>query len=60
MTQDKYAEVVWTTEDVLTLRPDMTIEEAEEWLQINEKHLRDRLIELGWDVMESLLAFDGK
>jgi hypothetical protein len=60
MTQDKYAEVAWTTEDVLTLRPDMTIEEAEEWLQVNEKHLRDRLIERGWDVMETLLAFDGK
>jgi hypothetical protein len=60
MSGDKYAEVVWTTEDVLALRPDMTIEEAEEWLQTNEKHLRDRLIELGWDVMETLLAFDGK
>jgi hypothetical protein len=60
MTQDKYAEVVWTPEDVTSLRPDMTIEQAEEWLQSNEKHLRDRLIELGWDVMETLLAFDGK
>ena len=58
--KDTYAKVEWTAEDVLTLRPDMTEEQAEEFLQSNEKHLRDRLIELGWDVMESLLAYEGK
>ena len=58
--KDTYAKVEWTAEDVLTIRPDMTEEQAEEFLQSNEKHLRDRLIELGWDVMESLLAYEGK
>lgn len=55
-----YARVEWTAEDVLTLRPDMALEEAEEFIQSNERHLRDRLIELGWDVMESLLAYEDK
>jgi len=58
--KETYAKGEWTAEDVLTLRPDMTAEQAEEFLQSNEKHLRDRLIELGWDVMESLLAYEGK
>lgn len=58
--KETYAKVEWTVEDVLTLRPDMALEEAEEFLQSNERHLRDRLIELGWDVMESLLSYEGK
>lgn len=56
----KYAKVEWTPEDVITIRPDMSIEEAEEFLQSNERHLRDRLVELGWEVMESLLTYEGK
>jgi hypothetical protein len=57
---DKYAEVSWTAEDVKTLRPEMTTEQAEEALQSIEKHLRDRLVELGWEVMDDLLRFEGK
>jgi hypothetical protein len=56
----KYAEVSWTAEDVQTLRPEMTTEQAEEALQSIEKHLRDRLVELGWEVMDDLLRFEGK
>jgi hypothetical protein len=56
----KYAEVSWTAEDVQTLRPEMTTEQAEEALQGIEKHLRDRLVELGWEVMDDLLRFEGK
>jgi hypothetical protein len=56
----KYAEVSWTAEDVQTLRPEMTTEQAKEALQSIEKHLRDRLVELGWEVMDDLLRFEGK
>lgn len=55
-----YAKVEWSPEDVLTLREDMSMEEAEEFLVANQKHLRDRLVELGWEVMESLLSCEGK
>jgi hypothetical protein len=58
--KNTFAKVEWTAEDVQTLRPDMSGDEAEDFLSSNESHLRDRLIELGWDVMESLLAYDGK
>lgn len=56
---NKYGKVVWTAEDVQTLRPDLTIVEAENFLGRNEKHIRDRLIETGWDVLETLIQMDG-
>lgn len=59
MRQRKYAVVAWTAADVQTMAPRMTDEDAEEWLQANEKHLRNRLVELGWDVIGHLLQFDG-
>lgn len=55
---NKYAEVVWTKEDVQRLRPEWDLEKCEEWLDRNEKYLRDRIVELGWEVMESLLNMD--
>ena len=55
-----YANVEWTPEDIQTLRPGMSTEEAEEWLESNQKYIRDRLVELGWEVIESLLSLDGK
>lgn len=54
----KYAKVEWTAEDVLTLRPDMGPTAAEEFLQSNERRIRDRLVELGWEVIESLLEYE--
>lgn len=53
-----YAKVVWTADDILTLKPDWTDEQAEEWLECNQKYIRDRLVELGWEVIESLLPID--
>lgn len=60
MSKETYAEVAWTVEDIQTLRPEMTDEQAAEWLQSNQKYIRDRLVELGWDVIESLLSYDNK
>jgi hypothetical protein len=59
-TDDKptYAELSWCAEDVQTLREDLTIEQAEAFLERNERHLRDRLCELGWDVLGDLLQID--
>lgn len=52
---EKFAPVVWTSEDVLTLRPEWTKDMAEEWLAQNERRIQDRLVELGWEVIETLL-----
>lgn len=54
----KYAELSWDVEDVLTLRPKWGRGKAAEWLAANERHLRDRLVEVGWSVMEDLMVYD--
>ncbi len=51
-----YARVIWQPEDVATLRPTWSREQCEEWLDENEKYIQSRLIELGWDVIETLLG----
>ena len=53
-----YAQVRWCADDVATLRPDWTEEQCEEALSRIEKHLQDRTIELGWEVMDCLLNMD--
>lgn len=52
---EKFATVSWTVEDVLEIRPEWTPEQAKTWLEDNQKSMRDRLIELGWQVMENLM-----
>ena len=52
---ENFAEVKWTAGDVLTLRPEWTVEEAERWLNRNEKWIQDGMIEHGWQVIENLL-----
>lgn len=54
-TANQYAKVVWTAEDIQTLRPDWTLERCEEWLESNQRYIQDRLVELGWEVIETLL-----
>jgi hypothetical protein len=50
-----FAVVKWTIADVLILRPNWTEEEAYKWFEQNEKHIEDRMVEVGWEVMESLM-----
>lgn len=55
MPNNKYATVSWTAEDIQTLRPDWTPDQCEEWLESNQRYIQDRLVELGWEVIETLL-----
>ena len=54
-----YARVVWTAQDIIDAACNhgigMDDTTAEEWLMANERHIQDRLIALGWDVIDSLL-----
>lgn len=47
--------IVWSAEDVQSLRPRWSIQKCQEWLGNNGKYIIDREIELGWDVIEALL-----
>jgi hypothetical protein len=55
---EEYAKVVWRAEDVQALKKDWSLPRCEEWLEDNERHISDRLIELGWDVMDTLLQME--
>jgi len=47
--------IVWRAGDVQTLRPDWTDEQCQAWLDENWRRMKDRCVELGWEVMEALL-----
>lgn len=57
-----FADVKWTVEDVVDLAADLGYQidekQAKDWLNRNEKYIRDRLTELGWDVMETFMSMD--
>ena len=53
-----YAKVVWTTSDVQDLF-DVNEEQAAEFLNNNERNIQDRMVELGWGVIEDLGHFEG-
>lgn len=55
---DAYAKVVWRAEDVQSIKGDWSLEKCEEWLEDNERHISDRLIELGWEVIDTLLTME--
>ena len=52
---DEYGKVVWRAEDVKSINGAWSLEKCEEWLQDNERHIADRLIELGWEVLDVLV-----
>jgi len=47
--------IVWTAEDIWTLKPKWSLEKCDKWLMENRKAIQDRSIELGWEVIETLL-----
>lgn len=55
---EKFAKVVWVAEDIKTLRPKWTNQKCEDWLESNERHIQNRLVEFGWGVIEDLLGSD--
>lgn len=48
----KKVTITWTPDDVQTLRPELTDEQAENMLDKIEKMLVVTSVELGWDTME--------
>jgi hypothetical protein len=55
--ETQFAEVTWSIEDLKTLQEDWTEEQLLEWMDLNEDHVRDRLIELGWEVIDTMISF---
>ena len=52
------ATIVWQAGDIQGFRPDWTLEQCDEWLSNNRNRIIDRSIELGHEVIETLLEMD--
>ena len=50
-----WAVVRWSIEDIKKVKPKWTNQECHDFLQLNEKHMRDRMIETGWEVIDILI-----
>lgn len=61
---NEYARIVWTVEDAKQVAQEcgycLTDEQAEEFLATNERRLQDRLVELGYEVLQSLFDMEDK
>ena len=51
----EFAKVCWIVEDVLSLRPDLTEEDASRILDANEERIQEAMIERGWHVIEDAI-----
>lgn len=49
----------WSWEDVQSLRPDLSKDECLEMLDQIAKGLHDRSIEIGWEIMDTLISMEG-
>jgi len=58
MSGAKYAKLSWTAEDIRTLRPEWSLRRCEEFLLRNEKYIQERLVELGWEVINEHIIMD--
>tara|TARA_R110000803_G_scaffold27482_1_gene64219 strand:+ start:35 stop:316 length:282 start_codon:yes stop_codon:yes gene_type:complete len=50
-----WAVVRWSIDDIKKVKPKWTNQECHDFLQRNEKHMRDRMIETGWDIIDILI-----
>jgi hypothetical protein len=60
MNEDEMVVIRWSWQDVQSLRPDWSQEKCDEMLDTIAKGLHDRSIELGWEVMETLIEMEGQ
>lgn len=51
----RFAEVAWNAHDIQSLRPEWDIERCEAFLASIEHRITDRMIEIGWAVIEGCL-----
>jgi hypothetical protein len=53
---ETYATVTWVAEDIMAIRPEMSKEDAEEFLVWNEDTIEEMMVARGWEAIETLLS----
>ena len=56
--EKEYARVVWRVEDVMDLFA-VTEDKAHDFLCNNERNLQDRMVERGWEVLDTCGDMEG-
>lgn len=56
--EPKFAQLAWTPGDVQTHKPDWTEEQCREWLAQHQKHIQNRLCELGNELIGTLVELE--
>ena len=51
-----YGMTRWSIDDVKYLAPTWTDEQCHEFMERHDKYLKDRMIELGWEVLDLYVA----
>ncbi len=49
-----YGATGWTANDVREVYPEMSLDEAEQWLDRNAKYITDAMVQAGWTAIECL------
>lgn len=56
-TNDECLVIRWHAEDIQQLKPEWTLDQCQAFLDNNERILRDRLVEDGWGVIQSVIQY---
>ena len=51
-----YGMTRWNIDDIKYLAPEWTDEQCHEFMERHDRHLKDRMIELGWEVLDVYVA----
>ena len=54
-TEDGFAETCWSIDDVRRFRPDISDEDARQFLEEHAGLIQDAMVEAGWEAIETLL-----
>jgi hypothetical protein len=54
---DEYLVIRWHAQDVQRLKPEWSLDQCQAFLSNNERIIKDRLIEDGWEVLQSVIQY---
>jgi len=57
-TEDGFAETCWSIDDVRRFRPDISDDNARNFLERRQGLIQDAMVEAGWEAIETLLEQD--
>lgn len=56
---EKFATATWVINDITSIAPSLSPDDAANFLALNEDNIRDLMVERGWNAILDLLAQEG-